>query len=1106
MGVAFLLGRAGTGKTHTCQSELVDALRAGDATPRPLILLVPEQAAFQSERALALRAPRRGLIDAEVCSFKRLLRRAMDWRADVQILSRAARRLVLRRLAQGPGEILHAFGATARSAGFLDQLGTIFDELLSEALTPEQLRAAAPGLEPGARRRVEALAELLGRYREWLGAQRVDEAAALELVRAHIRESDWLRGARVWVDGFAGFTAQELETVVELARVASRMTIALLSDAPPAPPSAADDELDLFRRTQQTHRLLRARLREAGVTIDGVRVLSPNPPARFARAPALARLEHALAFPLQRPVPAAAADAQTPPRVNLLECPTLRDEFRAAARLIRRVVPDSGGAWRFRDFAVIARDLEPICDLAADAFEEYDLPYFVDRRRSIAPHALVCAVDALLEALGAGYAPEVMVRLLRTGLIAPRAAAEELENWIAANEVRGAAVWHAARWMFVRASDSPHRARLDALRLRIAAALEPLRLLAGPGATAREWGAALHQALLALGVPRRLARWIDAAAQRNEIEAAETHRLAWDALRETLDNLHDWLGDTRLALRELRDVLASSLRETEIGLAPPMLDQVLISSIERSRHPEVRHAWIVAFNEGVFPQPPRGDPILSADERSALAAAGLAGLAPRRANPLDERLLAYIAVTRPSERLTISFARTSADGAALLPSPLLTELQLALPELRIEADAQAPPSTLRELATVLALPAAHRFVPECRAAQHALRSDPAAAAGLRLLLRGDAYDNTARPARAAGSQRNISFSHVDYQLQCPFKRFVARELRPERTPRPMLLAQELGSFAHDVLSRVVRDAIDSARPVQEIPDEQWLAWLRQAGADALAEQGDLATRRPHRHFPFALQLERLADVVLAHAARWRAGSWRPLHVEHDLSLELALPDGAHARIVGRADRIDVLERDAQRFYLVYDYKPRAAAFATQPWLLGPSLQSLSYLLILLPGGRAGGALLAPLCADEQMLGNRYFERADDAAQRLYQYRPRGVFLRDLARTLDHALGCARPSPVIAAQLRKDGEFADKGSVDALSDEALAAKLALAQRTLEQAAAGIAAGQTSVSPLVVQRTLVCTHCEYGAICRFEPSFGTPRPVETLGAAARTEPPA
>ena len=76
MAVTFVLGRAGAGKTHYCHNAILSGLARLDETRR-LIFLVPEQASFQMERALATRAPRGGYWRAEVLSFSRLLRYAL---------------------------------------------------------------------------------------------------------------------------------------------------------------------------------------------------------------------------------------------------------------------------------------------------------------------------------------------------------------------------------------------------------------------------------------------------------------------------------------------------------------------------------------------------------------------------------------------------------------------------------------------------------------------------------------------------------------------------------------------------------------------------------------------------------------------------------------------------------------------------------------------------------------------------------------------------------------------------------------------------------------------------------------------------------------------
>ena len=76
MGVRFVLGRAGAGKTRKCLDEIHAALRSSD--PGRLLFIVPEQATFQMERTLALGADCGGYWRAEVLSFSRLARRVLD--------------------------------------------------------------------------------------------------------------------------------------------------------------------------------------------------------------------------------------------------------------------------------------------------------------------------------------------------------------------------------------------------------------------------------------------------------------------------------------------------------------------------------------------------------------------------------------------------------------------------------------------------------------------------------------------------------------------------------------------------------------------------------------------------------------------------------------------------------------------------------------------------------------------------------------------------------------------------------------------------------------------------------------------------------------------
>jgi ATP-dependent helicase/nuclease subunit B len=1120
MAVTFILGRAGAGKTHACLSAMLREL-ARTSDTRRLILLVPEQASFQMERALATQAPGGGYWRAEVLSFSRLAWRVFgETGREPALLSAEARALALRHVVAQAGRSLHALRRAARTQGFYAELDRLIEELLREDVPPHALRDAAARLADGrAARKVADIAQLYADYLRWLGPERIDAAARLVVLRARLAQVEWLADASIWVDGFAGFTGQELQTLVELARRARDVTISLLVD-PAAPavqnPQPPPDPLDLFQRTELTYQRLRALLADAGIRVTAPVELQPRGLPRFAAAPALAVLEAGLATPFdtEEHRPRTAIDAGA---VRLYECSTRLDELRAAARWIRTLIADAHGAAHFRDFAVIARDLEPVAPLVAEVFAEYEIPYFLDRRRPMRAHPLARLLPALLAAAATDCHVDPMVRLLRTRLLPlSRDEAEQLENLVVNYQVRGRAYWRRPTWELERGE--PVEA-FAAPRARIAAALEPLAGLiqADPPATGAVWAKALYRVLEDLNVRRQIEGWIAEARAQRRWEAAETHRLAWGTLCGVLQDLHDALGTTPVAAGDVAAIVRATLGELTLGLAPPTLDQVLVSSIERSRHPDIKHAWVLAFNEGVFPARPPDDLLLSTAEREALHAAGLTAPSPHRDDALGERLLAYIAFTRPSHSLTISYATVADDGGALLPSPLLAEVARALPGLKAtRAGQHEPPVAVAELAReYLSVRRDPRHERERRRYERLcaqVRQMPARAGLLDWLLRGLGYRNGPQPVgnfrgSAAGVVWNSSPSEVETYLQCPFKHFATYGLRLDAARGPRPLRWDLGQVGHEILARVTRRAMQAPGGVRAVAEARWQEWLQEAVDDYWSHQPpDEAERRPDLVFMGRLLTGFLREVVAVHAARWRRGHFEPLYCETKfepgggddalVGVELRLPDGSLVRLHGQIDRVDVCV-EAERLLLVYDYKSGRVESVKTPFLTGHRLQAFLYLLALqqaFAGDRAArpaGVFLAPLYPDLSVLDKQYVLSAAPLEQAMYMYRPRGLVEEEAARRLDDQLG-GTPSPVAQLQLKKDGGFFTTS--DALPAAGIESRLQLAVATVRLAAEGVCAGQVDVAPLVENCTLACRNCDFQPVCRFDPMYNTPRPAE------------
>jgi len=974
----------------------------------------------------------------------------------------------------------------------------------------------------------------------------------------------WLAGSRISIDGFAGLTQQQLRMMVALARRAEHVDFALLLD--PTDAEQPPDEFSLFARTERTWAAVARTLREANVPIEQPVNLGVKDRPRFARAPTLGHLERSLfrtdvirplteaetaksaRYESQRHATlSAAADRgsdQAARAIRLVSAPDRRGEVRAAVRAVMDLVQSPGSVLRFRDIAIVVRDLEPYHDLISAALAACRIPFFIDRRRPTYHHPLVQLVRAVLAMHGDTLFDQTVAALLKTGLSGLRdETADAMENYALAHGLSTAAAWEET-WTFplpgveVDAARSrwanEQLAAMEGHRQRFRDAIGewwPTEAGKKGRPACKRWVARLYALLERVGVARQLDRWCADAAGRGELDEAEEHQQVWADLMKLLDELASALGEEPMTGRQFRDVLESGLSQLTLGLVPATLDQVLVSSIERSRHPPVRAVFVLGFGDGQFPARVSEDTILADEERGLLEAGGVELARTRPARLLDERMLAYIALTRPSDFLWVSYSQSDERGRELEPSPYWTALRAAVPEVVVEeaqVDGPASVGTVNELAAGLAEWARQKT--EASNEQEATDANDAEWMALYEWARGDKAMKPALaaamaaladppPARlSAESAKTLwtkplrtSVTALEQFAWCPFQHFAARGLRLAERARHEIAAMDMGRLYHRVLEQFVNEMIEAGRPLGEFSEQQIAESLERICRLAVPEQLE-RIRLEEREKRFVLWRGRteLPPALRGAKAALARTALRPLMTERAFglegpnalpALELKTPDGRTVLLRGKIDRVDIVKDG--RVAVVFDYK-RAAGnrLRLDAVFHGLALQLLSYLLVLrelgsAPGGAKiipGGAFYLPLLAGLTRVDSPA-DVNDDSSKPFQGFRPRGIVDFDALTLLDPTFQGGRCES-FAAHKKDDGQLGDINRVDAVSGEQLPRILDYVRTKLGKLADRWLDGDIEVTPARLGRQLPCTNCVYRGVCRFEYSLRQTRILETL----------
>lgn len=1083
----ILMGEAKTGKSFRVYDDIISQIKLGQANR--CMLIVPEQFTLEAEKLLLEQGDLPGVLGLEILSLKRLAHFVFDQlgKPDETEITRLGQMMLLKEVFETQKNHLVFYKRAFDKKGMLDKCYDLIEELKQNRIGPDQLQESLDqiGDKPILKSKLMDLSLIFKAYEAAKDQKYFDGLDVYDALIEKLPHAEYLRHKHIWIDGFDSFSVQELTIIEILCQLSSHVTMTL---------TTRDDGASSERFAHTINVLDRLK------RFEGVELTYET----FEKSYMSHDLRHLSLNAMTYPIVPWRGKTEG---ITLFEAQSRLSEVDWTVRQILKLMREEKASWR--DFSILTNGLDSYRMLLIRAFDRQNIPYFIDEKRPILNHPVVHFLTNLSEVIQRHFRPESVIKLLKTGFFdVDMERLGQFENHMMEKGLFGS--------KFLKAFESDwlteeELSDLEALRNQLVQPLLAYKEAIQKASTVEEQLKCIYDVMLSFEIPAKIDVEVKRFAQEGNFEQSQLYAQIWNAVIDVFDQLSSLLGKTQMSVTALWDRILVGLEQSEIGLLPLTPQHVFVGSIDRSRTHPVKYTFILGINDGILPESGSDQQLLQEPEKQVINNLGLRWLSDQNMFLQKESFNIYQALTRPSEKLFLSYAFSDQKGSALRPSYLIPKFKKILPDMVVVEEGighlkhfdhiTTPVGTLVTLAAQMRLHLdgqeidpvwfhvfewykdhmpdfANKLKQASKHHYHVERLDEA-----------EIKDLYELPLKS-------SVSGLEQHIQCPFKYFVNQGLRP-RTVKPYEIRYpDVGILFHTTLERFGKLMI-----------ERDLAWekLSKEACEHLIEEivggivsGDIYQSK----FQYKALVRKLSRV--AKRAIWtltqhlQSGRFTPAAFELAFTdkgagvppIFVKLESGQTLMLRGVVDRIDLLTQGDDTYVKIIDYKSGNTSLSLQEVYNGLQMQLCVYMYACLlnpsyfrashlkPAGLYYYKIDDPLLETTEVA----FEKVE--AQILNALKLDGLTLEDdqIIEALDFGFVETSSSSIIQVKKKKDGTFAKESKV--LNDQQFTALIDHVMTKVKAVGDDILEGNIDISPCRTTRGLVCQYCQYSSICQFD----------------------
>jgi ATP-dependent helicase/nuclease subunit B len=681
-----------------------------------------------------------------------------------------------------------------------------------------------------------------------------------------------------------------------------------------------------------------------------------------------------------------------------------------------------------------------------------------------------------------------------------------LENYILATGIRGNKRYQEPFTRSYRSREKVDLKQINEARMILAGEIAPLyEVLKDKEKTVRDYTGALYD----LGIRLRIEQKLEIYRQQFEEKAlpllAKEFEQIYGIVMALYDQMVLLLGMEHCSLREFGEILDTGLVEVKVGLIPPGIDGIVVGDTERTRLKDIKVLFFVGVNEGIVPKSLSSGGILSDMERELLINHEIELAPTKRQQAFTEQFYLYLSMTKPKDRLYVSFHKVNEEGKSINPSFLIQKLMQLFPKIAIcneDEETLDMEHILQENGLDYLAEGLRDFGQKpvsdlWKELFLYYKADPEKNRILEKLIQGAFYINKEqgigeKAARLLyGQNLTGSVTRLEKYAGCAFAHFMSYGLSLEERHTYQLAVPDIGNIFHNAIDDFSKRLDLGEYTWHTVPDEIREKWAVESVEHAVEEYENSYLRSTKRNEYLITRMERIMVRTLwALCGQIRQGTFEPAGYEMPFYY---MPDAA-LTLQGRIDRLDLYEEEDKVYVRVVDYKSGHMNFDINSVYYGLQQQLSVYL-------SAAMDFLQKKYASKEVIPAGFFyyhiddpivEKSEDTEEAIFKsLRMNGLVNEDkkvlasLDQNLagsDGALRSSVKSEIIPVETDKVGALSKRSSI-ATKDQMRRLTQFVNQKLTEDCNQ-ILTGDTRINPYQYAGKTACDYCEFRVACGFD----------------------